>query len=66
VQNAVNRLADELGVLAVDIQVVDVEQVAWRDSSLEVSQPEEAWEQGITIRRRRRKRLRFPVGGLCE
>ncbi len=41
VQVAVNHLADELGVLAVDVQVVAVEQVTWRDSSLGVPQSAE-------------------------
>ncbi len=41
VQMAVDHLADELGVLAVDVQVVAVEQVTWRDSSLGVPQSAE-------------------------
>ena len=42
VQNAVNRLGDELGVLAVDVKVVAVEEVTWPDSSLGVPQSGEA------------------------
>ena len=48
VQKAVDHLADELGVLAVDVQVVAVEQVTWPDSSLGLPQPGEAYLTVLT------------------
>ena len=48
VQNAVNRLAEELGVLEADVKVVSFERVTWSDSSLGVPQPGEAYLQVLT------------------
>ncbi len=48
VRHAVQRLAKELEVLAADVRVVEFEEVTWRDSSLGVPQPGEAYLTVLT------------------